>query len=124
MQILYAVGIIVEFLLLGLLILYFCIYLAQIVFNKKFPIRALFKNFSQKMWMTLGLGCFFYGLYFALVLLGSYFIDSQMKLRLFLHIREHLTAYIYLGLFVFMSLTIFIYLVRMVIKHLCNSRCK
>lgn len=110
----------------GLLIVGLLIYSAMHFFKMplKFSIRPLLLNFAQKMWMTAGLGVFFFGLYIALVFFGSMTIDSNLRLDLFFLLYKHPTQFIYLGLFVFACASLLSLFVRMVIKFFYNSKNK
>ncbi|CUI17634.1 Conserved hypothetical membrane protein [Candidatus Protochlamydia naegleriophila] len=99
-------------------------YFIQIIRGKKYHIRPLFRDFKEKMWMTVGLGCLFFGLYLFLVLSGSVLINSEMGSNLFTLSYKNPIEFIYLGLFIFATLSLSIYLVRMMIKYLYITRSK
>lgn len=99
-------------------------YFLQIIKGKKYRIRPLFRDFKEKMWMTVGLGCLFFGLYLFLVLSGSALINSEIGLSLFTLSYKNPIEFIYLGLFTFAALSLSIYLVRMMIKYLYITRSK
>ncbi len=99
-------------------------YFIQIIKGKKYHIRPLFRDFKEKMWMTVGLGCLFFGLYLILVLSGSALINSEIGLSLFILSYNNPIEFIYLGLFTFAALSLCIYLVRMMIKYLYITRSK
>lgn len=87
-----------------------------------FSLRPLFKGFGQKMWMTIGLGIMFFGLYYLVITLASRFFDSNQKLNLLMLARQHPAEFIYMGLGIFSCVTISIYIVRIMIKNIYNMR--
>lgn len=89
---------------------------------RRFSFRHLLNGFSQKMWMTVGLGLTFFGFYFVLIFYGLRLIDSQTKLDLFFTVYKNPVPFIYFGLSIFAMTSLGIYATRMVIKHLYNSR--
>ena len=82
-------------------IIYSLKYLFEIIGSKKYSISKLFKQFSQKMWMTLGIGVCFFGFYMATIWLGSWFLTPETKLDLFFSAYTQPLKFIYLGLIVF-----------------------
>jgi hypothetical protein len=94
-----------------------CFFL-RLVNNKRSYIRPLTKDFREKMWMTIGLGSVFFGLYLLVVFGAASLIDLQNGLDLFYLSYAHPTEFIYLGMFAFATLSLAIYLVRMLIKYL------
>jgi hypothetical protein len=109
-------------LLLGLLLFQLSLHLAKRRMAKKVSVRSLFLNFHQKIYMTAGLGIFFFSLYFCSVPLLSLWIESKGRVHCFNFLLNHLVEFIYLGLICFTFITISIYLVRMAIKSRYNSR--
>lgn len=91
---------------------------------KRRPIKSLFWDFKAKMWMTLGLGAFFFGLYLLFVWIGSHLMDQNLGLTLFFKVYESPISYVYLGLFIFICFSLFIYLARMFIKYIFLTRKK
>lgn len=109
-------------LLVGWALFCVCLYFTEKVTKRKVALNSIFKEFRQKMWMTVGLGVVFFGLYLSVAFLGSSFNDPKARLKFFFMIYENPTLFIYVGLLIFASVSIAIYLVRMVIKHLYNTR--
>jgi hypothetical protein len=109
-------------LLIGFLLLYTLIQLTQVIMKKKYSIHSLFFNFRQKMWMTVGLGLLFFGFYIFLLYLGSIKLDPKTKLELFVSVYNNPLNYVYLGLLIFISISISIYIVRLGIIYLYNSK--
>lgn len=105
---------------IGFIILYNVIQLTQIVTGKKISIRSLFFNFKQKMWMTAGLGFTFFILFLLFVFLSSKLLDE--RLNFFLQVYQNPIAYVYIGLSIFISVSISIYFVRMLIIYLFHSK--
>lgn len=124
METLQALIIVLAIILVGWGLYYLATSAFQLYWGKPVTMRNLFKGFRQKMWMTVGLGILFFGFYFLLVLIGSYIIDHESRQYLFLLIYQHPKAFIYFGLLLFASVTICIYLCRMVIIYLYNSKYK
>jgi hypothetical protein len=85
--------------------------------RKKIFSRLFFQDFRQKMWITIGLGFTFFGLYFTFILLISKFMNPQFGQTLFLSIYQHPIDFIYLGLFIFALIALLIYFTRMIIKY-------
>lgn len=97
--------------------------LTELIRKKKISVLSiLFKEFRQKMWMTIGLGILFFGIYFMAIWIGSQLINSQMNTNFFMLMYRNPVYFIYLGLFLFACVSTSIYLVRMVIKYLHNTR--
>ncbi len=89
-----------------------------------YSLQKVFLNFGQKMWMTFGLGLFFFGLYFALVFVMAHSFDLDTRLNIFFLAYQSPTLFIYAGLTIFACGSLSIYGVRLIIKHLYNSRYK
>lgn len=106
----------------GLLLFNLCLSFAQRVSHKRISPRSIFKDFRQKMWMTCGLGVLFLALYLVVVAVGYFLKDSDLRLDFFFYVYKHPSLFIYLGLLVFACVSTSIYLARMVIKHLYNTR--
>lgn len=111
-------------LLIGWMAMRNAMYFMQIILKKGFSIRSLFKDFGQKMWMTIGLGGLFFALYSGLIFYGSHILDSQMRRKIFFLAYKHPSDFIYLGLLLFACVSLCIYLARIIIKYLYNSRSK
>jgi hypothetical protein len=112
------------------LVLTFCLMfvlaLAIYTFKKLgrgWSVKALFKEFNRKMWMTLSLGLLFFTLYLLTVALGSHLV-RQWGTDFFFLVYRHPVAFIYGGLWLFAFLSLSIYLVRMFIKYLYLTRGK
>lgn len=87
------------------------------------PFPQLFFEFDKKMWMTLGLGLVFFGFYVVLVTFWAWlFSNNSYKILTLLY--QYKTEAIYVALFLFASISFSIYLVRLLIKRLYNSRSK
>lgn len=91
---------------------------SSMIKGHKISLRPAFNGFREKIWMTLGLGIIFFGLYFCLVYFSSILIHQQDGLFYFLLLYNHPVEFIYLGLFLFSLVTLSIYLVRMLIKFI------
>jgi hypothetical protein len=111
-------------LLTGLMLFHIAMRFAEWIMNEKFSIHSIFKDFRQKMWMTVGLGTLFLSLYLIVVLLGSSVVDSQVRLNFFFLVYRHPVAFIYLGLLIFACISISIYIARLAIKYFYNTRNK
>lgn len=106
-------------------ILFLCLmYLAEWITKRTFNIHSLFRDFNQKMWMTVGLGITFLGLYFIIIYIASFVKDPQTRLDFFFQLYKHPVSFIYLGLLVCVSVSILIIIIRMVIKFYYNTRRK
>lgn len=116
--------ILLAFLLIGIALFYAALYIVEKGMKRRVAVNHLLKEFSQKMWMTAGLGIIFFGFYFLLVVFGSYYKDPVWRLNLFFFVYERPVLFIYLGLFVFAFISASIYGVRMVIKYLYNTKRK
>lgn len=106
----------------GLVLFYAAIFIVEKGMKKKVLIHSIFKEFGQKMWMTTGLGVVFCCLYLITAILGSFFNDPKSRLDLFFLVYEHPVVFVYIGLFIFACFSIGVYLVRIFIKHLYNTR--
>jgi hypothetical protein len=110
--------------LIGFILFLFVMYLAELITKRTYNIRSLFKDFNQKMWMTVGLGITFLGLYFAIIYLASFVKDPQIRLDFFFQLYKHPVLFIYLGLLTCVTVSILIVLTRMVIKFYYNTKRK
>lgn len=117
-------GIVVWVVLMAWLIWFSMRHFVRVTRNVQDSIRLLFKDFSQKMWMTVGLGVLFFGIYALLVFIGSLVINSKTRLEFFFLLYKHPIDFIYLGLLAFACTSLCIYIARMVIKYLYNTRNK
>ncbi|MBN9376881.1 MAG: hypothetical protein J0H93_00745 [Chlamydiales bacterium] len=84
----------------------------------------LFLEFDKKMWMTVGLGLFFFGFYFLFIPLLALSLNSQKIQTILSFIRHQPTLSIYIGLLIFILFTLSIYLARLFIKYLYRNRTK
>ena len=85
--------------------------------------KTLFRDFKRKMCMTIGLGLTFSCVYILIVALCM-LLTHQWKAELISFISLHRVECIYaaLGLFILMSLSV--YLARMIVKYLYLTRGK
>lgn len=106
-------------------LLILCTALVGIYIFKRFgsPLPRLFFEFDKKMWMTLGLGFSFLALYLFFVCSLSC-LSNQYATRIFTFIQTNPTLSIYIGLFIFATLSLSIYLMRILIKYLYRIRNK
>jgi len=91
---------------------------------KRKSIRSLLFGFKAKMWMTFGLGIFFFSFYFFSVWALSHLIDHQIGLSLFFKVYEAPVSFVYGGLITFVCFSFLIYLARMIIKYLFITKGK
>lgn len=124
MTAIYILGITLCILLLCWVTVFSTRHFLKIMKNQSFSIRPLFYDFRQKMWMTIGLGLVFFGLYVVVILFGSYKMDPELRRKIFLLVYQNPTFFIYFGLFTFASISLTIYLARVFIKYLYNSKSK
>lgn len=117
-----AIAIFIVILLIGLSLFLIALYATQLITKKQISVQTIFKDFRQKMWMTIGLGILFFGFYLLIILLGSSLISAETRRNIFFLAYKHPSVFIYIGLLIFAAISIGIYLVRIVIKHLYNTR--
>ena len=122
METIQVVLIILAFFLLGLTLFFMALFLTEKGMKKKYAVNSIFSGFKQKMWMTAGLGCVFFFIYLLAAYFGSSFKDPQLRLNFFFMVYEHPVAFIYLGLLTFALFSTCIYVVRILIKYLYNTR--
>ncbi|HRD56020.1 MAG TPA: hypothetical protein PLC42_06445 [Parachlamydiaceae bacterium] len=108
--------------IIGLVLLKSAILLTELITHKRVSFSSLFFNFKQKMWMTIGLGILFFNLYLFLLYMGAFSLTAQDKLSFFFDAYQNPATYAYRGLFFFVVVSVSIYLARMVIISLYNSR--
>lgn len=114
----------ISVILIGYIFFRLALYAAQIVLRKPIFIRAICKDFRQKIWMTLGIGIIFFVIYL-LIAFGLYMIDShEYRLKIFFAMYRHPTEFVYLGLFVFAITSATIYCARRYIIYFYKSRNK
>jgi hypothetical protein len=99
-------------------------YFIFLIKGKKYRLSPLLKGFKEKIWMTVGLGVLFFGLYLGVVFFTSRVIDQEIAQQLFELSYQHPLEFIYLGLFIFATFSLLIYLVRMFIKYFYLTRSK
>jgi hypothetical protein len=109
-------------LLVGFGLFYLALKLAEKAMNRRVNVGVILRDFKKKMWMTVGLGALFFGSYLLLVFIASLLINSKTRLDIFFFLHEHAIASIYLGLLIFATISVSIYLVRLWIKYLYNKR--
>lgn len=115
-------GIFVAAVTVGIILFCLAILATQAITKKKIFVKSIFRDFNQKIWMTVGLGCSFFGFYLIMVLLGSYLLNGEVKKNLFLLVYKNPTVFIYLGLLVFVCISVIIIFARSLIKYLYNSK--
>lgn len=110
-------------LLAGLFLLILALYLARQAMPKKnVAVLPLFKNFSQKMYTTWGIGFFCLALYFLGVWVLAEWIKTQGRLDFFFFLLNHRVEFIYLGLATFGAISLFIHYLRLAVKSRYNSK--
>ena len=124
METIHAIVIVFVILLIGLILFYIAMAFSELITHKSISARSLLKDFGQKMWMTIGLGIFFFGLYLLIVSLSSRMLNSEVRLNFFFYVYKHPTDFIYLGLLAFATLSTVIYICRLAIKYFYNNRSK
>ncbi len=103
----------------ALIVLWMLKYSIQHMASMKISSHHLLGNFKQKIWMTIGLGCFFSSLYIALVYLGSKIdLSEAAQKKLFFAIYQNPVDFVYIGLVLFVCISILICVVREIIKYL------
>lgn len=110
------------FLVLGWLGLSCALLLAQYFMKRPPTIHTLFIDLKPKLWMTAGVGIFFFSLYGCLILLFSFFMNQEVRQSLFSMALRHPTYFIYGGLSIFVTISLSILVVRSFIKHIYNSK--
>lgn len=111
-------------LLIGFILFILAMYVAELVTKRTFTMKTLFRDFRQKMWMTVGLGVTFLGLYLAIIYFISFVTDPKMRLGFFFQVYKHPVLFIYLGLLTFACVSISICIARMLIKFYYNTKRK
>lgn len=110
------------FLTAGTLGLIFSLKLAQSFTKRQVSVQRIFDGLRPKLWMTAGLGVFFIIFYAALVSMGTNFMSSEVRLKIFEAMRNNPILFVYLGLTLFVTISIAILGVRSIIKSIYNSR--
>lgn len=108
--------------IIGVLLFYIAMRSAELFFKKKVTSKTLFKDFHQKMWMTIGLGLIFIIIYLLLAYLSTFLNDREKRLNWFFMVYQHPVIFVYLGLFTFAFFTTVIYLARLLIKYIYNAK--
>ncbi len=85
--------------------------------------KILFKDFNRKMWMTISLGIIFFSLYLLFVFFGAYLVN-QWGIEIFFLLYNHPIEGVYGGLWLFVCLSLSIYLARMLVKYFYLTRGK
>ncbi len=114
--------IVLIFLIAGGIGLMLSIQCAQYFMGRPISIRKIFDGLKAKIWMTAGVGFFFFIFYATLVLIGTNFINSEMRMKLFYWMRNDPILFVYLGLVLFVTISLSILVVRSIIKRIYNSR--
>jgi hypothetical protein len=87
------------------------------------PLQIMLRDFKRKIWMTIGLGGFFFSLYFIALSQGAS-LFKDLGREFFIQAAQNPLAFIYGGLWVFAMLSLSIYLVRIFIKYLYLAKGK
>lgn len=95
--------------------LFFILYTSRRL-GKGWSLRFLLKDFNRKMWITLGLGLFFFSLYTLVVMIGAPLI-REWGTDFFFLVYKNPVWFIYGGMGLFALLSVTIYLGRMAIKY-------
>jgi hypothetical protein len=112
----YYINLTIFFLVISVIFIY-CIKKSRIRFPKHYK-KTFFHGFKEKMWMTVGLGLTFFTLYFLMTLGLSVWLESTHKAALFSMAHSSPLEFIYMGLFLFATLSLCIYIVRLIIKFI------
>ncbi len=86
--------------------------------GKKLYLSDIFKDFDQKIFMTIGLGITFFGLYFSSIWLFTTYLNQETLASFFHFLYLHPVEGVYAGLFLFAFCTLLVYFVRMLIKYI------
>ena len=109
-------------LLIGWFLFLIALSLTALLKRRPISLLEILKDFRQKILMTAGLGTVFFGLYFFSVYAVSFLMDNEKRMALFFSMYQNPISFIYLGLFLFAFISTTIYLVRLLIKFLCNKK--
>lgn len=104
----------------GLLGLFAALKVAQSLTRRPVTLSKLTIDLWPKLWMTAGLGIFFFGFYVLAVMICGYWIDAEMRQRLFNLALRHPTKFIYAGMGLFASISLGVLVIRSAIKRLYN----
>lgn len=96
--------------------------LTHLITKRPVEIRKLFIGLEPKLWMTAGLGCFFFSLYFGGVWLASRLIDPHARKALFNLVLQYPIHFVYGGLSLFVLISLSVLAIRGLIKRAYNSR--
>lgn len=86
--------------------------------------KILLRNFHEKIWMTIGLGTFFFSLYLLIHVLGYFFVTRETFIEQMRFGIKHPGVYFILACFIVTCNALLIYIVRMIIKYLYITRMK
>ncbi len=114
--------IVVLFLIAGGIGLKLSLQCAQYLTKRPVSINKIFDGLRPKLWMTGGLGLFFISFYAVIVLLGTNLITPEIRIKIFNSIRNNPVIFIYLGLGLFVTISLGTLIVRSIIKRIYNSR--
>lgn len=115
------ISILLLLLLLGCLGLMLARSYAQYCMQRRPSIRALFIGLRPKLFMTLGLGLFFFGLYAGSVLMIAHGLDGKLRMQLFELAYRHPLNFVYAGMVIFVLISLIILAVRRLIKRIYNA---
>lgn len=107
--------------LLGFYLLKISLNAAALIMKKDVSPRKILFNFKEKMWMTAGLGLFFFGSYLIILVTLSLFKHEMAGLDIFYFCYHNPTFCIYLSLGIFVLFSALIYTIRRLIIFLHNS---
>jgi hypothetical protein len=108
----------------GFALFYGALRLAETMMGRRVSVNVIFKDLKKKMWMTVGLGTLFFSVYLLIVVVARFLLDSNARLDLFFLLHRHSISFVYLGLLIFATVSVSIYLVRIWIKYLYNRKHK
>ena len=119
---------VVVFLIAGCVGLMVSLQCARYFMKGPVSVGKIFYGLRPKLWMTAGVGCFFLIFYCFTLFVGTNLINSdnpenmETRLKIFNLMRSNPILFIYLGLTVFVLISISILGVRSIIKRIYNSR--
>ncbi|MBA3604257.1 MAG: hypothetical protein H0W50_11630 [Parachlamydiaceae bacterium] len=114
--------IVIIILIAGAIGLMFALQSAQYFMGRPISIRKIFDGLKAKIWMTAGVGIFFFIFYATIVLIGTNYINSEIRIKIFYLMRKDPILFVYLGLVLFVTTSLSILVVRSIIKRIYNSR--
>lgn len=96
--------------------------LAQYFTGRPIFLQSIFVGLRPKLWMSAGLGAFFFALYVAILFAASHLLDASSRQTL-LHIAHTHPVYcLYGGLLLFVAISLLIVGVRSIIKRIYNAK--